>query len=142
MKKNSCLYIFGLLMCVPLVLLLVDWVSAGSSDTPTSTHITAQTAAPFGSTVIRTAHEQDYPSLAKVSLQQAIQTALAQTPGGLLKAVTKEHHGALVHHIEIVSADKSMTEFTIDAGTGAILTSAVDHADNDHEDADDQDDDE
>jgi hypothetical protein len=47
-----------------------------------------------------------------------------------------------VHHIEIVGTDKTITEFTIDAGTGAVLAKAVDTADDDkREEAKDDDDD-
>jgi len=142
MKKNLFLYIPGVLLLANLVSSAVTWVHAGSGKTPSTTDATAQTPAPDGSIVIRTTQEHDFPSLATVSLQQAIQTALAQTPGGLLKAEIAEQHGTLVHHIEIVGADKTITEFTIDAGTGAILATAVDHADDDHRKgaADDDDD--
>ena len=91
----------------------------------------AQPATVKGSIVIRTAQESDFPSLATVPLQQAIRTALAQLPGSLLKAETEEENGTLVHHIEIVGADKTMTEFTIDAGTGAVLATSVDTAEDD-----------
>ena len=40
-----------------------------------------------------------------------------------------------MHHIEIVGTDKTMTEFTIDAGTGAVLATSVDKADDDKEEA-------
>ena len=104
---------------------------------------TAQTATVKGAIVIRMAQESDFPSLATVPLPQAIQTALAQLPGGLLKAETEEENGALVHHIEIVGTDKTITEFTIDAGTGTVLARSVDKADNDkrEESKDDEDDD-
>jgi hypothetical protein len=48
-----------------------------------------------------------------------------------------------VHHIEIVGTDKTITEFMIDAGTGAVLAQSVDKADNDkrEESNDDEDDD-
>lgn len=88
-----------------------------------------QAPAPKGSLVIRTVHESDFPALAKVSLQQAISVALGQISGGLLKAETEEENGSLVHQVEIVSADKSIAEFTIDGGTGSILKQSVDQPD-------------
>lgn len=126
-----------------LVLFSLRWVHADSGRTPANTVTTAQASTPRGSIIIRTAPEQDFPSLAKVSLQQAIQTALTHTPGSLLKAETEEEHGALVHHIEIVGSDKTITEFTIDAGAGAVLAKSIDQADDGkrEESEDDEDDD-
>lgn len=117
------------------------WVDAGGEAHAQETRSQMQTPAPKGTIVIRTAQESDFPSLATVSLQQAMQIALGQTPGDLLKAETEEENGFLVHHIEVVGADKSIVEFTIDAGTGAILKQSTDQPDDDkhdeHEDAED-----
>lgn len=93
-----------------------------------------------GSIPIRTAQESDFPRLAQISLQEAIKIALTEVPGGLLlKAETEEENGFLVHHVEVVGADKSITEFTIDAGNGAVMAKAIDHPDDegDHDEEDD-----
>jgi len=94
-----------------------------------------------GSIRIRTVLESDFPSLAKIPLQEAIQLALTHMPGGLLKAETEETNGFLVHHVEVVAADKSITEFIIDAGNGAVLAKAIDHPDDegDHDEDDHED---
>jgi len=126
MKKTVFPYLLGFLLFTLLMVPAVTWVHAGSGKTPSSARATEQTPPPQGSIVIRTAHEQDFPSLARVSLQQAIQTALDHTPGGLLKAEIEEQHSALVHHVEIVETDKTITEFTIDAGAGTSLATFVD----------------
>lgn len=142
MKKTIIASTLGLAAILTVV--GVSMTVAAQSGTHKQTGSTAaQTATVKGSIVVRTAQESDFPSLATVSLQQAIQTTLAQLPGGLLKAETEEEHGALVHHIEIVGTDKTITEFTIDAGTGAVLAKSVDKADDDKREGsgDDEDDD-
>ncbi len=133
MRKNMR----AVAMSIPLLLTTIltsPWVYAGAEKNTPETSVKVQTPAPKGSIVIRTVQEHDFPNLAKVSLQQAIQVALGQTPGGLLKAETEEENGSLVHHVEVVSADKSITEFTIDAGTGTILKQSTDQPDEDKHD--------
>jgi len=117
------------------------WGDAGGEAHTQEVKSQVQTPAPKGTIVIRTAQESDFPSLATVSLQRAMVIALGQTPGGLLKAETEEENGFLVHHIEVVSADKSIVAFTIDAGTGAILRQAADQLDDDKDDDLEDDDD-
>jgi uncharacterized membrane protein YkoI len=141
MKTTIIVSTFGLAAVLTVVGVLTT-VSAQSGAHKQTGSTAAQTATVKGSIVIRTAQESDFPGLATVSLQQAIQTALAQLPGGLLKAETEEENGALVHHLEIVGSDKTITEFTIDAGTGAVLAKSVDKADDDkREESDDDEDD-
>jgi uncharacterized membrane protein YkoI len=67
--------------------------------------------------------------------------ALTHVPGGLLAAETEETNGFLVHQVEVVAADKSITEFIIDAGNGAVLAQAIDHPDDegDHDDGEHED---
>lgn len=93
-----------------------------------------QAPAPKGSIVTRTVRENDYPSLAKVSLPGAMRIAAGQVAGDFLKADIKEENGFLVHKVEVVAPDKSIVEFTIDAGTGAILKQSVDQPDTEERD--------
>jgi len=106
-------------------------VRARSEETQQTDSTKSPATTEKGSIVIRTAQEHDFPSLATVSLQQAIHIALTQVPARLLKAETKEANGILVHHVEVVATDKTITEFTIDAGTGAVLTKSLDTPDDD-----------
>ena len=141
MKETIIASALGLAAVLTVVGVSATVAAQSGANTPAGS-TAAQTATVKGSIVIRTAQESDFPSLATVPLQQAIQTALTQLPGGLLKAETEEENGALVHHIEIVGTDKTITEFTIDAGTGAILAKSVDKADDDkREDSNDDEDD-
>jgi len=138
MRKNMRAVAMSIPLLLTSTILTSPWVYAGAEKNTPETSVKVQTSTPKGSIMIRTVQESDFPSLAKVSLQQAIQVALGQTPGGLLKAETEEENGALVHQVEVVGADKSIIEFTIDAGTGAILKQSVDQSDTDkhaeHED--------
>ena len=142
MKETMSASILSLAAVLTVVGVSTIVAAQSGANTPAGS-TAAQRATVKGSIVIRTAQESDFPSLATVPLQQAIRTALAQLPGSLLKAETEEENGTLVHHIEIVGADKTMTEFTIDAGTGAVLATSVDTADDDKrkEAKDDEDDD-
>jgi uncharacterized membrane protein YkoI len=140
MKTTIIVSTFGLAAVLTVVRVSTTVAAQSGANTQAGSTV-AQTVTVKGSIVIRTAQESDYPRLATVPLQQAIQTALVQLPGGLLKAETKEEHGALVHHIEIVGTDKTITEFTIDAGTGAVLAKSVDKADDDKREGSDDDED-
>ena len=141
MKETMSASALGLAAVLTVVGVSTLVAAQSGANTPASS-TAAQPAMVKGSIVIRTAQESDFPSLATVPLQQAIHTALAHLPGRLLKAETEEEHGALVHHIEIVGTDKTITEFTIDAGTGTVLAKSIDTADDDkregsHDDDDD-----
>ncbi len=143
MQKATRAVALGIPLTLLAPLATSSWVSAESEQhTPTAT-TTAQTPAPHGTIVIRTAQKKDFPGLAKVSLPLAMRMALGQVPGDVLKAETREKNGFLVHEVEVVAPDKSIVEFTVDAGTGAILRQAVDHSDDkeqgEHEDDNDED---
>lgn len=67
----------------------------------------------------------DLPAIAKISFEQALQSALAAAPGGVIKAELEIEDGSLLYSFEIVGNDKSITEVEVDAGNGSIL--ATDH---------------
>lgn len=143
MQKNLRAAALSILMLFTTVVITSSWGYAGSE---TSAHETSVKEVSKGTIVIRTAQEKDFPSLAKVSLLQAMRIALDQVAGvsgDLLKAETEEKNGFLVHTVEVVTSDKSIMEFTIDAGTGDILKRSVDQLDDDKhgEHGDDEDDD-
>jgi uncharacterized membrane protein YkoI len=60
--------------------------------------------------------------------------AAGQVAGDFLKADIEEENGFLVHKVEVVAPDKAIVEFTIDAGTGAILKQSVDQPDTEKRD--------
>ncbi len=65
--------------------------------------------------------EADYPGMAKISFDQAIQKALAAVKGKVLEAELEEEDGFLVYEVEIVGQNRSVTEVMVDAGNGEIL---------------------
>jgi uncharacterized membrane protein YkoI len=144
MRKNMRAAAIGLPLLLTIVSVTASWVSAEPEQHTSTATTKAQAPAPQGTIVIRTAQERDFPSLAKVSLPAAMRIALGQVPGDVLKAETKEKSGFLVHEVEVVAPDdKSIMEFVIDAGTGAILRQSLDQPDddepNEHEDDEDED---
>ena len=63
------------------------------------------------------------PSLAKITWMDAMNTALKKTPGGILEVELEDEDGYLVFSVEVVTADKKIMEYCIDAGNGEILCS-------------------
>ncbi|HWP47267.1 MAG TPA: PepSY domain-containing protein [Candidatus Limnocylindrales bacterium] len=74
-----------------------------------------------GSIIVGQAERSDFPDMAKISLQEAMQTALTRVPGKVLKIELENENDYLVYGVEIVSGDKSITDVKIDAGTGSVL---------------------
>jgi hypothetical protein len=72
---------------------------------------------------IRPGHqsEADFPSLAKVTPDQAVQSALGAENGKVLKTELENENGFLVYGVEIVTADKSIVDVKVDAGSGKVL---------------------
>jgi uncharacterized membrane protein YkoI len=74
--------------------------------------------------------EADFPDLAKILPGKAIQAVLARMDGKLLKLALEDENGFLAYAIELVTPDKNVVEFKVDAGSGEILTVNRDSADN------------
>lgn len=83
--------------------------------------------------------EAAYPGLARITLEQAKDTALANVQGEVLKIELEEENGFLVYGVEIVGPDKMITDVKIDAGNGKILLVEKDTPDGDQEGDDEQD---
>ena len=66
--------------------------------------------------------EAEYPSLAKIDMDQAMAAALAAVPGKVLKAELDDENGFLVYEIEVVAANKNVMKVKVDAGDGKVLT--------------------
>lgn len=76
--------------------------------------------------------EADFPSLARVTLDEAIQQALVAVPGQVLGVQLEEENGFLVYEVEVVNADRAVVDVEVDAGSGEVL--AIDQ-DNDEDEA-------
>jgi uncharacterized membrane protein YkoI len=73
--------------------------------------------------------EADFPALAKITLDQAVQKALDAVPGRVLKTGLEKEHGFLVYGVEVVTADKTIMEVKVDAGSGKVLATERDEED-------------
>jgi uncharacterized membrane protein YkoI len=70
---------------------------------------------------VKHARKADFPDLAKISLQEAIELACSQAPGRAIGAKLDEKHGHLVYKIEIVSDDRNVRKVRIDAITKQLV---------------------
>jgi len=66
---------------------------------------------------------------AKLSMEEAIATAKAKFPGQVLEAELENEHGQAVYEIEIASTTGAVTEITVDAQSGELLSSDVEDQD-------------
>lgn len=77
--------------------------------------------------------EAEFPSMAKISMDQAVQQALASVQGRVLKTELEDENGFLVYGIEVVTADKDVMDVKVDAGSGKVLAMERDHRDDDED---------
>jgi len=88
--------------------------------------------------------EAQYPTLAKVTLTEAVQTALQQEKGKALKAELEDENGFLVYEVEVAKADGNIVKVKVDAGTPKILSVKQEEAEHhemkngEHENHDDE----
>ncbi|MCC6965802.1 MAG: PepSY domain-containing protein [Nitrospira sp.] len=64
---------------------------------------------------------------AKVTIDQAIKTALEAAPGTAVEAELEKKHDKTVWEVEVLGADGTMTEVHIDAATGAVIDKEAKH---------------
>ena len=84
-----------------------------------------------GTIRIKNQVEADFPGMAKLTFDQSAQKALDAVPGKVLKVNLENENGFLVYGVEVVAADKNITEVMVDAGSGKILAMEHDQADRD-----------
>jgi uncharacterized membrane protein YkoI len=58
---------------------------------------------------------------AKVTIDQAIKTALEKVPGKVVEAELEKKHNTLVWEVEVVTAENKVMEVHIDAESGAVI---------------------
>ena len=58
---------------------------------------------------------------AKVTIEQAIKSAVEKAPGTVVEAELEKKHGKTVWEVEVVGSDGNVTEVHIDAATGTII---------------------
>jgi uncharacterized membrane protein YkoI len=77
--------------------------------------------------------EADFPTMAKIKMDQAVQKALAAVPGQVLKTELEDENGFLVYGVEVVTADKTIMDVKVDAGSGKVLAMDRDEPDETHD---------
>lgn len=65
--------------------------------------------------------EADFPGLAGITLQQAVDAAQKSSEGKVLKVELEDENGFLVYGVETVDADGQIMDIKVDAGSGDIL---------------------
>jgi len=68
----------------------------------------------------------EYPAMAKINYLQAAEIALKDMQGGILEIELENEDGFLVYGIEI-AGDGKVVDYTIDAGSGDILGTEIEH---------------
>ena len=73
--------------------------------------------------------EAGFAQMAKIPMNSAINAALKQVPGRVLRAELENENGYLVYGVEIVKTDQQIVDVKIDAGNGRILRTDKDKQD-------------
>ncbi|MDH4098780.1 MAG: PepSY domain-containing protein [Nitrospira sp.] len=63
----------------------------------------------------------DMAAAAKVTIDQAIKTALEKVAGKVVEAELEKKHNKIVWEVEVVTAENKLMEVHIDAATGAVI---------------------
>lgn len=62
---------------------------------------------------------------AKITIEQAVKTAVEKVPGTVVEAELEQKHDKTVWEVEVLGADGKVTEVHIDAITGAVIDTEV-----------------
>lgn len=89
----------------------------------------AQQAGQAGSIQVKGDDEAGFAKMAKISFDSAINAALKQVPGKVLRAELENENGYLVYGVEITKADREIVDVKVDAGNGKILKIEKDQKD-------------
>ena len=100
--------------------------------------VSAQKTNPKGSIRIK-CDEAGFADMAKIPLESAINAALKEVPGKVLRAELEDENGYLVYGVEIAKADQQIVDVKVDAGDGKILKTDIDQADKEHHEGEDSD---
>ena len=93
-----------------------------------------------GTIRIQKQSESQFPSMATISMDQAVQQALAAIQGQVLKAELEDENGFLVYGVELVTAENAIVDVKVDAGSGMVLAMNQDKADNEDHDSNEEND--
>jgi uncharacterized membrane protein YkoI len=85
------------------------------------TAVSAQQSNPAGTIPVKNEEEARFAGMAKVSMDSAINAALKEVQGKVLRAELENQNGYLVYGIEIAKTDHQIVDVKVDAGDGKIL---------------------
>ena len=122
--KNSGAFTVGILT----VLLAIGGVTARAQHTNQT-----------GSIEIKSIDEAGLAGMAGISMDSAINAALAQVQGKVLRAELENENGYLVYGVEIVKTDHQIMDVKVDAGNGKILKIEQDRSDSEDQEREDSD---
>ena len=121
MKKRWIVVIGSGALAISLLAAGITFADSDEVEITTGTiHITAQP-------------ESEFPAMAKITLDQAMKTALETVQGRILKAELEAENGFLVYSVEVAAPDNTITDVKIDAGSGAVLAKTTDTDQDGHE---------
>jgi uncharacterized membrane protein YkoI len=83
--------------------------------------MSAQPANQKGSIQINNKDEAQFAGTAKISMDSAMNEALKQVPGKVLRVELENENGYLVYGVEIAKPDHQIVDVKVDAGNGKIL---------------------
>jgi uncharacterized membrane protein YkoI len=83
--------------------------------------MSAQPANQKGSIQINNKDEAQLAEMAKISLDSAMNEALKQVQGKVLRVEMENENGYLVYGVEIAKPDHQIVDVKVDAGNGKIL---------------------
>ena len=87
-----------------------------------------------GTIRIETQVEADFPAMARITPDRAVQAALTAVHGRILKTELENEDGFLVYGVEVVTPSRTIMDVKVDAGSGKVLAMEQDKADDeDHE---------
>jgi uncharacterized membrane protein YkoI len=101
--------------------------------------VSAQQAKHTGSIEVKNDDEAGFAEVANISLDSAINSALKQVPGKVVKAELENEDGYLVYGVEIAKTDHQMADVKVDAGSGKVLKIEADQKDNEGREGKDSD---
>jgi uncharacterized membrane protein YkoI len=83
--------------------------------------MSAQPANQKGSIQINNKDEAQVAGMAKISMDSAMNEALKQVPGKILRVELENENGYLVYGVEIARPDHQIVDVKVDAGNAKIL---------------------
>jgi uncharacterized membrane protein YkoI len=99
--------------------------------------VSAQQTKHTGSIQIKSDDEAGFVGRAKIPLDSAVKAALTAVPGKILKVGLENENGYLVYGVEVVKANRQISDVKINAGDGRVLKIETDQKDSENQEGED-----